>query len=67
MSTVKDLAKEIRVTAFGVGSMMNVVCIQPPKTVHDCGLYVHMDDIEKFVEYQKQMEKHGVQEQGKGT
>lgn len=52
-----DLAKEIRTVTFGVGSMMNVVCVQPPKSIHDCGMYIHMSDIPKFLAFQKQLQR----------
>lgn len=53
----QDQAKQIRTAVFGVGSMMNVVCVNPPRKVEDCGMYIHMDDIEKFLEFQKTMEQ----------
>lgn len=56
MKTTAEQAKEIRVVAFGMGSMMNVVCVQPPKKIEDCGMYVHVEDIPKFLEFQKRME-----------
>jgi hypothetical protein len=63
------LAKEIRVVTFGMGSMMNVVCVQPPKKIEDCGMYVHMDDVQKFLEYQAALDGafDGVQRQEEGT
>lgn len=69
MKSAAELAKQIRTVAFGMGSMMNVVCVQAPKKIEDCGMYVHMEDIHKFLEYQAAIDGafDGVQEQGKGT
>lgn len=52
-----EQAKELRTTCFGLGSLMNIVCVKPPRTVEECGLYIHVEDIPKFLEWQKQMEK----------
>lgn len=71
MKSLAEQAKEIRTAVFGCGSLMNVVCVNPPKKIDDCGMYVHVEDIPKFLEWQKQMEasEGGVQEQeqGEGT
>lgn len=60
------MAKDIRVAVFGMGSGMNVVCVNPPKKIEDCGMYIHVEDIPKFLEWQKQMEasEGGVQRPG---
>jgi hypothetical protein len=40
---------------FGV-SKYGVTMVHGPTTVEDCGLYVHVDDIEKYLETAKEVD-----------
>ena len=43
-----------RTAIFGIGGLDIVVCVAPPKDVEGAGLYIHVEDIEKFLEWQEQ-------------
>lgn len=46
-----------RAAVFGMHHMGQVVMVQGPSEPEHCGLYVHVDDFEKFHAFQKEMDE----------
>ncbi len=40
---------------FGLNKY-GVQCVHGPKEAEDCGLYIHVDDLEKYEQWQKDQE-----------
>lgn len=48
-STLRDKLKGVKSAVFGTGSRGQVVCVKGPRDAEECGLYIHIDDIEKYL------------------
>lgn len=48
---------DVRTVAFGMGGMAQLVCVKMPKNAEGCGLYIHVEDLEKFQAWQKELEE----------
>lgn len=48
-ATLRDKLKGHKAVVFGMGTRGQIVCIKPPRDAEECGLYIHIDDIEKYL------------------